>query len=226
MILLKYSPNSAPRASFEGMDPITTLLGRTRARLLRLVRRSPASINDLAAAVGITDNAVRGHVAALERDGLLREESQRATGGKPARVYDLTREAEELFPKAYALVLQELIATLREGQGEDAALALLREVGQRLGAASAAANATEAARVAAASAVLESLGGSIEAERSNGAWLLRSAGCPLSGVVGSAPEACALVESMVAEITRQPVREVCDRSGRPRCAFLIDSGAA
>ncbi|HEX6590139.1 MAG TPA: helix-turn-helix domain-containing protein [Longimicrobiales bacterium] len=206
------------------MDMITTLLGRTRARLLRLVRRSPASINDLASAVGITDNAVRGHVAAMERDGLLREESQRATGGKPARVYDLTQEGEELFPKAYALVLQEMIATVRDDEGDDAAVAMLREVGRRLGAASAAANATEAARVAAVSALLESLGGSIEAERSDDAWLLRSAGCPLSRVVADTPEACGLVESMVAEITRQPVREVCDRAGRPRCAFRIESG--
>ena len=199
------------------------MLGRTRARLLRLVRRSPASINDLAQAVGITDNAVRGHVAAMERDGLVREESQRATGGKPARVYDLTQEGEELFPKAYALVLQEMIAMVRDRDGDEAAVAMLREVGQRLGEGGAAANATEAARVAAASAVLESLGGSIEAERSNGSWVLRSAGCPLSRVVSGAPEACGLVESMVAEITRRPVREICDRSGRPRCAFRIES---
>lgn len=206
------------------MDALTTLLGRTRARLLRLVRRSPSSINDLAHAVGITDNAVRGHVAAMERDGLVREGSQRPTGGKPARIYDLTPAGEELFPKAYALVLEEMMATVRERDGDEAAVAFLREVGQRLGAGAASANATEAARVSAASALLESLGGSIEAERSADAWLLRSDGCPLSRVVASAPEACGLVESMIAEITRQPVREVCDRSGRPRCAFRIDSG--
>src|SRR5688500_15037088 len=205
------------------MDQITTLLGRARARLRRRVRRSPASINGLAPAVGITDNAVRGHVAAMERDGLLREESQRATGGKPARVYDLTQEGEELFPKAYALVLQEMLATVRDRESDEAALRLLRDVGHRLGTGSATANATEAARVAAASALLESLGGSIQAERSDGSWVLRSDGCPLSRVVSDQPQACCLVESMVAEITGQSVREICDRSGRPRCAFLIES---
>ena len=41
--------------------------------------------------MGLTDNAVRTHVAALERDGLVEPVgTQRDTGGKPARVYALT----------------------------------------------------------------------------------------------------------------------------------------
>lgn len=208
------------------MDLLGLLLGGTRARLLRLVRRGAASINDLAASVGITDNAVRGHVAALERDGLVRAESQRATGGKPARLYEVTLEAEELFPKAYALVLQELLSTIREEEGEDAALAKLREVGRRLGAGGGAGHAGLASRVAAASAVLESLGGSVEAERTDDGWLLRSAGCPLSRVVADSGEVCKCVESLVAEVTGGEVEEVCDRAGRPRCSFRIREATA
>jgi len=202
------------------MDPLGVLLGRTRAQLLRLVRRRPASINELAAGVGITDNAVRGHVAAMERDGLLTEESQRATGGKPARVYDLTQAGEELFPKAYSMVLHELIATLVETEGEQEALAKLRETGRRLGAGRGRGGPLEN-RVAAAVTVLESLGGAIEVERNVEGIRLCSAGCPLSRVVSVSPEACGLVEAMVAEIVGAPVREVCDRSGRPRCAFQV-----
>ena len=216
------------RVSF-GMDWLDRLLGGTRARLIRLVRGQPASINDLAAGVGITDNAVRGHVAALERDGLVRARSQRRTGGKPARLYELTSEAEELFPKAYALVLSELLATIREEQGEEAMLGRLREVGRRLGAGGGGGHATTAGRVAAVSALLESLGGSIEAERTDDStWTLRSAGCPLSRVVAQSPEVCRLVESVVAEATQCDTREICDRSGLPRCAFVISErdGAA
>lgn len=208
------------------MDSLTILVGGTRARLLRLVRQGPASINDLAASIGITDNAVRGHIAALERDGLVQAASQRATGGKPARLYELTLEAEELFPKAYALVLEELLATIREEDGEEAALAKLREVGRRLGEGGGAGHAGLASRVAAASAVLETLGGSVEAERDADGWLLRSAGCPLSRFVADAPDACKLVESLVSEITGQAVREICDRAGRPRCSFRIQGEAA
>ena len=87
---------------------VERLTGETRAQLLRLLRRSRQTITALADAVGLTDNAVRTHVAALERDGLVEPVgTQRDTGGKPARVYALTGEGEELFPKAYALVLGE-----------------------------------------------------------------------------------------------------------------------
>jgi DNA-binding transcriptional ArsR family regulator len=95
------------------------LVGETRAQLLRLVRRASLSIGDLAAALGISENAVRNHVAAAERDGLVRSAGvQRSTGGKPARLYELTAGAEELFPKAYALVFAELVRTLREEDGD------------------------------------------------------------------------------------------------------------
>jgi predicted ArsR family transcriptional regulator len=40
------------------------LTGETQARLLGLLRRSPQTITSLASALGLTDNAVRLHVAA------------------------------------------------------------------------------------------------------------------------------------------------------------------
>ena len=45
---------------------VERLTGETRAQLLRLLRRSRQTITALADAVGLTDNAVRTHVAALE----------------------------------------------------------------------------------------------------------------------------------------------------------------
>jgi predicted ArsR family transcriptional regulator len=79
------------------------LTGDTRMEMLRLLRRSRQTITSLADALRLTDNAVRSHVAALERDGIVEHVgTQRDTGGKPARVYDLTGAGEELFPKAYA----------------------------------------------------------------------------------------------------------------------------
>ena len=208
------------------MDWLGTLTGETRGRLLRLVRASSSSIGDLAGALGISENAVRGHVAALERDGLVRAAGvQRSTGGKPARLYELTPEAEELFPKAYSLVFAELLRTLREEDGESAVVERLRRVGRRLGEQARAGPAAVAdggrARAEAAAGVLVSLGGSVEVVESPGGWTLRSAGCPLSGLVAEDPGVCALVEALVAEVTGLPVTEVCDRGARPRCAFRI-----
>lgn len=204
------------------MDWLDTLTGETRMRLLGLVRRSACSIPDLAAAVGISENAVRGHVAALERDGMIRQVGvRRSTGGKPARLYGLTPEAEELFPKAYTLVFTELVRALREEEGEGATLERLREVGRRLGRRSRAGGGETGEGVAAAARVLESIGGSLEVVEDRDGWFLRSDGCPLSGVVAADPAVCALVEALVAEVTGRPVVESCDRAARPRCAFRV-----
>ena len=204
------------------MDWLSMLVGETRARLLHLVRRAALSIAELAEALGISENAVRTHVAAAERDGLVRQAGiQRSTGGKPARIYELAPGAEELFPKAYALVFTELVRTLREEDGDRAALERLRRVGRRLAARAGSTEGDGAAAVATAAALLETIGGSVEVIEEADGWRIRGNGCPLSGVVTEDPDVCALAESLVAEVTGRPVVECCQRSDRPRCEFQI-----
>lgn len=209
------------------MDWLTKLTGETRARLLGLLRKDARSISELAAALAITDNAVRTHVAALERDGLVQPAgTQRATGGKPARLYELTPEAEELFPKAYAPVFNELIQALVEEEGAAAAVDHLRRVGRRLGRRAPHSHGDPSARVEDAAEFLESLGASVEvAERPDG-WTIRASGCLLSAVVAVEPSVCALAESLIQEVTGLPTVECCERSARPRCAFRIAATAS
>src|SRR4051812_16538143 len=109
---------------------IARLVGETQVRMLGLLRRSRQSITGLAEALGLTDNAVRMHVAALHRHGIVEQVGTlRETGGKPARLYGLTPEGEELFPKAYALVLGKLVEEIVRTHGRARAVELLRAVG-------------------------------------------------------------------------------------------------
>ena len=63
---------------------------------------------------GITDNAVRFHIATLERTGTVRRNGTvRGKGaGKPAVIYELTESAEELQSRAYAPVLAACVEEL------------------------------------------------------------------------------------------------------------------
>ena len=58
----------------------------TRGRLLALLREGAWTVDDLAARLELTDNAVRFHLAALEREGgVAKVGVQRRPGaGKPA----------------------------------------------------------------------------------------------------------------------------------------------
>ena len=87
----------------------------TRGRIVTLLRRSGRTVEGLARELGLTDSGVRAHLATLERDGVVRQRGfvrRGSGGGKPAYVYELTPEAEELFPKAYEPVLRQLLDVL------------------------------------------------------------------------------------------------------------------
>src|SRR5215471_18409989 len=83
-----------------------------RGQIITLLRRSSRTVDELAQALGLTDNAVRAHLATLERDGIVQQRGMRRGSGKPAAVYTLAPEAEQLFPKAYDPVLQQLLKAI------------------------------------------------------------------------------------------------------------------
>ena len=66
----------------------------------------------MARALGLTDNAVRAHLATLERDGMVRQAgSRRPTGaGKPATLYELQPDTETLLSRA-GWQLRQITAT-------------------------------------------------------------------------------------------------------------------
>src|SRR3954454_18752154 len=109
-------------------------LASTRGRIVTLLRKEPRTVNDLAASLDLTDNAVRAHLATLERDGLVRQSGTRPGFRKPNLTYELTPEAGQLFPKPYAAVVRQLLNVLGERLDPAEVEAVLREVGHRLAA--------------------------------------------------------------------------------------------
>src|SRR5919199_2466967 len=101
----------------------------TRGQVVTLLRRSERTVEELARALGLTDNGVRAHLAVLERDGIVRQRGsvrRSGGGGKPAYVYELTEGGENLFPKAYEPALRRLLDVLSERLGSEESEALLR----------------------------------------------------------------------------------------------------
>jgi predicted ArsR family transcriptional regulator len=201
------------------------LIGETQMRLLALLRRAPQSITSLAETLGLTDNAVRMHVAALHRDGIVEPVgTQRDTGGKPARLYGLTRAGAELFPKAYALILGKLIEEIVRTDGRDRAVTLLRAVGAQAAAAAPRAS-TPQGRMDAAAQLFRTLGSDAAVEKTPQGWRLQAYGCPLSAVSSDHPELCELGKALVEEVVGEPVTQCCQRGDHPRCGFELEASA-
>jgi predicted ArsR family transcriptional regulator len=198
----------------------------TRGQIVTLLRRSNRTVEDLARALDLTDNGVRAHLAVLERDGIVRQRGsvrRSSGGGKPAYVYELTQEGEDLFPKAYEPTLRRLLDILSDQLGPEESEALLRSVGRRLADEHTTRADSAHARLEAAVEVLNELGGLAELEERNDTVVIRGYSCPLAGVTPDHPEVCRMAESLVGEVAGVPVHERCDRGERPRCCFEVAS---
>jgi predicted ArsR family transcriptional regulator len=197
----------------------------TRGRIVMLLRRSGRTVEELANSQGLTDNGVRAHLAVLERDGIVRQRGsvrRGSGGGKPAYLYELTPEAEELFPKAYEPTLRRLLEVLAERMGPEDTDALLRAVGRGLvEGKTIPTDGTTRARLEAAVGVLNELGGLAQLEERDGAYLIQGYSCPLAALTPEHPEVCRMAETMLTEVAGVSVYERCERGERPRCCFEV-----
>lgn len=199
-------------------------LSSTRGRVVQLLRQGEATVNELATALELTDNAVRAHLTTLERDGLVQQRGQRAAARKPERLYVLTADAEQLFPKAYHLILNLLLDVLNEKLPAEDIEQTLQEVGHKLAALQkydTGAEDTLPARLAVALDVLKGLGGLAELKEVDGKYMICGKSCPLAALVGRHPNVCAVAEAMLSELLEATVVEKCDRGETPRCTFEV-----
>ncbi len=193
----------------------------TAGRIMGLLRRGSMTVDELAAALDLSGNAVRPQLALLERDGLVQQVGQRRGPSRPARVYALSRDADLLYSRAYIPVLTELLHVLASRLSAGEFDALMREVGERLLAGRPRPTGDERQRAEAGSELLNSLGGLARVEVVGDTLMIRSDGCPLAAATRRHPEACNAVESLLSEFTGLHVAKCCDREERLRCCFEL-----
>jgi predicted ArsR family transcriptional regulator len=195
----------------------------TRGKIALLLRGTPCTVEQLAQALDLTDNAVRAHLVALERDGLVREAGSVRTARRPSLTYELAPDAERLFPKAYGTVLSALLTVLDRELPQSVVDRMLRGAGRHLAheLAENGQNGDLAARSARAVAVFADLGGSATIEVAGDVAHVRGHGCPLAIVVREHSDVCALVEALLEVATGAHIQEQCERTGQPHCHFRL-----
>jgi predicted ArsR family transcriptional regulator len=195
----------------------------TRGQIVSLLRRGSRTVNELAAALSLTDNAVRAHLATLERDGLVHPSGTRPGTRKPNITYDLTPEAERLFPKMYGPILRHLLDVLAEHLTAKKLDAIVRAVGRRVAEDHRSAVQADKLRdrVAQAVTVLREWGGLAEPDEDDGNLVIRCYDCPLAVAVVGHPEVCRLVETMLGELLGARVQQRCQVDPAPQCYFEV-----
>src|SRR5258705_11846959 len=88
-------------------------------QLLRHLLRNKAglSVDELSRNLAVTRTAVRQHLAALMRDGLVGPGATRPSGGRPQQLYLLADVGKEAFPRHYSWFAQLLINAMAREHG-------------------------------------------------------------------------------------------------------------
>jgi predicted ArsR family transcriptional regulator len=89
-----------------------------REILVALRRDGPASPDQLAAAIGASRTGVLQQLRALEATGFVGHQTVRHGVGRPRHLYDVTAEAQELFPTNYGGLAAGLLAAIGAVGGE------------------------------------------------------------------------------------------------------------
>jgi predicted ArsR family transcriptional regulator len=98
---------------------LTLELQPTRRKILLALKKSGGmTATELSELLGMTSMGVRRHLTTLERDGLVMFDSQQRGLGRPSYLYQLTERADNLFPKTYHVLANELLGYLTENDLE------------------------------------------------------------------------------------------------------------
>ena len=166
-------------------------------------------------------------MTAMERDGVVRKAGKRPGTTRPSHVFELTLEVEQVLSKAYIPVLTHLVDVFAEELPGRQVKTLLRRTGKGLATQMSFVKTPPAdlkTRAARASELMNEQFGALTHVKANGGISIVGAGCPLSAVTGKHPGVCLVMESFVSEFVGVPVKECCEREGRPRCCFELQIG--
>lgn len=110
------APDGAPPADLAAPETEPSL---RRAILVRLRQSGPATPDQIAAALGASRTGVLGQLRRLEAAGLVQHQPERHGVGRPRHRYDLTEQAQALFPAAYDGLARGLLAAIRRVGDDD-----------------------------------------------------------------------------------------------------------
>src|SRR6476646_1410615 len=92
--------------------------GKTRRAIVKLLKtEGPLDSARLARHLRLTPMAVRQHLYALQREKLVTAEERPVPLGRPAKHWQLTAEANRLFPDAYAELTLALVGAVEKAFG-------------------------------------------------------------------------------------------------------------
>ena len=232
-------PTSLPAAREAANDHVAAGLAQPAAKgpsslrrdlLLRLRLDGPSSPDQLAERIGASRTGVLQQLRALEAAHLVSRQTVRHGVGRPRHLYDVTADAQDLFPSNYDGLAAGLLAAIESVGGDDLLdqvfAARRRQLGDRVRGQMAERVAPEAPlldRVRELAVIQGDQGYLADATLSpDGTIRLREHNCAIYHIAAGSPAACQAELELFSEILgADVVREQHIASGDRCCSYKI-----
>jgi len=112
------------------MSALSTLGQRQQSLLQALLEnKNGLTVDEISHELTISRNAVNQHLTNLETNGFIENTSMTDTGGRPSKVYSLSSNGRELFPRHYSLFSNLLLHWIKNKSTDYEFSACLKDLG-------------------------------------------------------------------------------------------------
>ncbi len=161
------------------MTETLPLLGQTRAKILHLLLTEGKTASQVAAHLHIQVSAARKHLERLAALGLATETFEKSGVGRPRKVYTLTTDGKEIFPRQYETLLNLALAKMVEKEGPTETELLMNDLAREVASAGDEEKAGSVERMRRAEEEVNRLGFEASFNRNDGSLTVVSRNCPL-----------------------------------------------
>lgn len=104
------------------------LPGDTKKSILELLLEGPKTSGEIANKLRIQKSAIRMHLNSLQAQKTVKSYFKVAHLGRPRRMYELTEEGRELFPRSYDIFLSLIVKKIEGTEGREQLKKLIKSV--------------------------------------------------------------------------------------------------
>lgn len=192
-------------------------------KVLSRLRHGAMTVEELAKALRLTDNAVRNQLRNLQEANFVVRAGKRPGASKPSTLYAISLEGQIQFSTLYLPVLTQFLG-VAEGRCSGTQLdSFMIDTGKSLASRYPKPSGGLKHRVQAATRLLRSFGGVPEVRKRDGALVIRSRSCPLAALTSENAAACKVLEGLLAEYLTARVTICCNLEEEPECCFEVRS---
>jgi predicted ArsR family transcriptional regulator len=109
-------------------DGQTRVSVATKQRILEILLEGPTSLGEITGKLQIQKSAVRVHLESLQAEKAVESHFKIERLGRPRKIYVLTENGRELFPRKYDLILSLILKKISETNGKEQAKKLIESI--------------------------------------------------------------------------------------------------